>query len=218
MSDQTSSFDRRREPVADTAERRGLAALAIRRPVGTMAIASVVIVMGLFFLQRLPVDLLPTIAYPEIRVNVNYPGTAPEVMEQQVTRVLERNLAGAEGLVSLQSSASEGSTGISLMFELGTDLDLALQDASRLLERARAQLPRDIDPPRIRKLDPSQMPVFQAGSVRRPGVRSRSETGSSTNCHRSCSPSRVSAASKWWGGRSGNCRSWSIRIDSRHTA
>jgi multidrug efflux pump subunit AcrB len=142
---------------------RGLAAAAIRRPVGTLALTSIVIVLGLFFLQRLPVDLLPEIAYPEVRVTVDYPGTAPEVMEQQVTRVVERNLAGTEGLVSLQSRASEGVTHITLYFEIGTDLDLALQDASRLLERARTQLPRDVEPPRIRKIDPSQMPVFQAG-------------------------------------------------------
>jgi hydrophobe/amphiphile efflux-1 (HAE1) family protein len=147
----------------DTSRSRGIAALAIRRPVGTLALTSIVIVLGLFFLQRLPVDLLPEIAYPEIRVTVDYPGTAPEVMEQQVTRVLERNLAGTENLVSLQSRASEGNTHITLYFEIGTDLDIALQDASRLLDRARAQLPRDIDPPRIRKMDPSQMPVFQAG-------------------------------------------------------
>jgi hydrophobe/amphiphile efflux-1 (HAE1) family protein len=151
------------DPAPQTTRGRGLAALAIRRPVGTLALTSIVIVLGLFFLQRLPVDLLPEIAYPEIRVTVDYPGTAPEVMEQQVTRVLERNLAGTEGLVSLQSRASEGATHITLYFEIGTDLDIALQDASRLLDRARAQLPRDIEPPRIRKIDPSQMPIFQAG-------------------------------------------------------
>lgn len=142
---------------------RGIAAVAIRRPVGTLALTLVVVVLGVFFLQRLPVDLLPEIAYPEIRVSVNYPGTAPEVMEQQVTRVLERNLAGTEGLVSLQSRASEGSTDVTLYFEIGTNIDIALQDASRLLERARTQLPREIEPPRIRKIDPSQIPIFEAG-------------------------------------------------------
>jgi hydrophobe/amphiphile efflux-1 (HAE1) family protein len=159
----------------DATPRRGLAAAAIRRPVGTLALTSIVLVLGLFFLQRLPVDLLPEIAYPEIRVTVDYPGTAPEVMEQQVTRVVERNLAGTEGLVSLQSRASEGVTHVTLYFEIGTDLDLALQDASRLLERARTQLPRDVEPPRIRKIDPSQMPVFQAGfsSTVRPPVEVR---------------------------------------------
>jgi hydrophobe/amphiphile efflux-1 (HAE1) family protein len=141
----------------------GVTALSIRRPIGVLSVASVVIVLGLFYLQRLPVDLLPEIAYPEIRVNVNYPGTAPEVMEQQVTRVLERNLAGTENLISIQSSTSEGRSHVTLFFDLGTDLDIALQDASRLLERSRPQLPPDVDPPRLFKMDPSQMPVYEAG-------------------------------------------------------
>lgn len=66
---------------------------AIQRPVGTLALASVVFVLGLFFVDRLPVDLLPPIEYPQIRVTVNYPGVAPEAMEQQVTRVLELSMA-----------------------------------------------------------------------------------------------------------------------------
>jgi hydrophobe/amphiphile efflux-1 (HAE1) family protein len=151
--------------------RRGIAAMSIRRPIGTLALASVVVVMGFFFLDRLPVDLLPEIAYPEIRVTVNYPGTAPEVMEEQVTRVLERNLAATEGLISIESRASEGRTNVNLYFDLGTNLDLALQDASRLLELARTQLPPDVDPPRIYKQDPNQEPVYEAGfssSVRSP--------------------------------------------------
>lgn len=143
--------------------RRGLASLAIRRPIGTLSIASVVIVLGLFFVQRLPVDLLPHIEYPQITITVNYPGVAPEVMEEQVTRVIERNMAGAENLVLLDSRASEGRTNVNLHFELGTNLDLALQDAGRLLELARTQLPPDIEPPRLYKRDPSQDPVWQAG-------------------------------------------------------
>ncbi|MFU8813618.1 MAG: efflux RND transporter permease subunit [Balneolaceae bacterium] len=143
--------------------REGLASHAIRRPIGTMAISTVVIVLGFFFLDRLPVDLLPEITYPQIRVTVNYPGTAPEVMEQQVTRVLERNLAATENLIRITGRASEGRTNIELFFDYGTDIDVALQDASRNLEFARTQMPQDIDPPRIFKYDPSQDPVYVAG-------------------------------------------------------
>ncbi|TVR35516.1 MAG: efflux RND transporter permease subunit [Balneolaceae bacterium] len=143
--------------------REGLASHAIRRPIGTMAITSVVIVLGFFFLDRLPVDLLPEINYPQIRVTVNYPGTAPEVMEQQITRVLEQNLAATENLIRITGRASEGRTNIELYFDYGTDIDVALQDASRNLEFARTQMPQDIDPPRIFKYDPSQDPVYVAG-------------------------------------------------------
>ena len=144
-------------------ERRGITSQAIRRPVGTLSMASVVFVLGWFFLERLPVDLLPTIEYPQIRVTVNYPGTAPEVMEEQVTRVLERNLSATENLISIDSRASQGRTNVNLHFRLGTNLDLALQDAARHLELARTQLPADIQPPRLYKFDPAQDPVWDAG-------------------------------------------------------
>ncbi|MCH8537008.1 MAG: efflux RND transporter permease subunit [Alkalimonas sp.] len=136
---------------------------AIDRPVGTLALASVILVLGLFFIQRLPVDLLPHIEYPQIRVTVNYSGVAPEVMEEQVTRVLERNLASVENLVHIDSRASEGRTNVNLHFSYGTNLDVALQNASRALELARTQLPSDISPPRLYKFDPSQAPIWQAG-------------------------------------------------------
>ncbi|TVQ52544.1 MAG: efflux RND transporter permease subunit [Phycisphaerales bacterium] len=142
---------------------QGIANRCIQRPVGTLAIASVVFVLGLFFIDRLPIDLLPAVEYPQIRATVNYPGTAPEVMEEQVTRVLERNLASTENLVHIDSRASEGRTNVNLHFEYGTDLNVALQDASRYLELARTQLPPDIEPPRLYKFDPSQDPVWQAG-------------------------------------------------------
>ena len=149
------------DPGRDT--RGGITGTAIRHPVGTIALASVVIVLGLFFLDRLAVDLLPTINYPQIRATVNYPGTAPEVMEQRVTRVLEQNLAATENLVSIESRASEGRTNVTLVFEYGTNIDLALQDAARNLELARTQLPPDINPPRLYKFDPSQDPIYEIG-------------------------------------------------------
>ncbi|SEA61670.1 efflux RND transporter permease subunit [Alkalimonas amylolytica] len=146
-----------------TSRTSAITSWAIDRPVGTLALASVILVLGLFFIQRLPVDLLPHIEYPQIRVTVNYSGVAPEVMEEQVTRVLERNLASVENLVHIDSRASEGRTNVNLHFSYGTNLDVALQNASRALELARTQLPRDIEPPRLYKFDPSQAPIWQAG-------------------------------------------------------
>ncbi len=146
-----------------SAARRNLPSLAIRRPIGTLALASVVVVVGLFSLSRLPLDLLPQIIYPQVRANVNYPGVAPEVMEEQVTRILETALAPTENVIRLESETSEGRAAVNLHFRYGTDVNFALQDASKNLDRARAQLPRDIDPPTIFKFDPSQIPVFEAG-------------------------------------------------------
>ncbi len=151
------------EPARSTRYYRGLTHAAIRRPVGTAAITSVVLVLGLFFIGRLPVDLLPEVVYPMVRVDVSYPGVAPEVIEEKVTRPIERELSSTEGLVLMASEAEEGSTDISLLFRYGADLDVALQDAARLMERVRGQLPDDIEPPRLAKVDPGAQSVFEAG-------------------------------------------------------
>ncbi|TVQ89356.1 MAG: efflux RND transporter permease subunit [Chromatiaceae bacterium] len=151
------------DPARGTRYYRGLTHAAIRRPVGTLAIALVVLVLGLFFVERLAINLLPAVEYPLVRITVNYPGVAPEVMEEQVTRVLERNLAAVENLSRLASRASEGRTNVDLHFEQGVDLDIAMQNAARQLETARQQLPSDIEAPRLRKWDPGEWAVWRAG-------------------------------------------------------
>ncbi|HDZ55156.1 MAG TPA: efflux RND transporter permease subunit [Pseudomonas xinjiangensis] len=150
--------DQAREATAN----QTIAGLAISRPIGTLAIAAVVLVIGLYFLQRLPIDLLPTIEFPQIQVTVNYPGVSAEVVEEQITRVLERNLADTEDLTRISSRVSEGQTSVSLTFEFGTNLDMALQNTARGLEQARGLLP-EIDPPRVRKFDPGRQAVWQGG-------------------------------------------------------
>ncbi|MGH7607160.1 MAG: efflux RND transporter permease subunit, partial [Gemmatimonadales bacterium] len=152
-----------------------LPSAAIRRPIGTIALWSVVVVLGLFYVTRLPLDLLPQIVYPQIRANVNYPGVAPEVMEEQVTKVLETALATTENLTRLESETAEGRVGVNLHFRYGTDINFALQDASKNLDRARARLPEDADPPTIFKFDPSQSPVYEVAfsSTRRSPVELR---------------------------------------------
>ncbi len=134
---------------------------AIARPVATLSVTAVVIVLGILFSGRLPVSLLPEVDYPHVRVVVNYPGVTPEVIEEQVTRVLERNLSATENLAEIHGRASEGRSYIEMFFDVGTDIDIALQDAARQLERARAELPAGTEPPRLMKMDPSQQPVYE---------------------------------------------------------
>ncbi len=143
------------------APRSSVASWSILRPIGTVALTLVVVVLGAFYLGRLPVDLLPQIVFPQIRVNVNYPGAAPEVLEEQVTKVLETSLATTENLTGLESETSEGRVSVSLFFGYDTDMNFALQDASKNLDRARARLPRDADAPTIFKFDPAQAPVYE---------------------------------------------------------
>ena len=151
------------DPARGTRYYSGLTHASIRRPVGTLAIASVVLVLGLFFVDRLPVNLLPEVEFPLVRVTVNYPGVAPEIMEEQVTRVLERSLSSVENLSRISSRASEGRTNVNLIFEHGVDLDVAMQNTARQLETARQRLPADVEPPRLRKWDPGEWSIWRAG-------------------------------------------------------
>jgi hydrophobe/amphiphile efflux-1 (HAE1) family protein len=134
---------------------------SITRPVGTTIISLAVCVLGVSFLGRLAVDLLPRIIYPQVRAFVSNPGVDPEVMEQTVAKVLEPRLATTENATLISSSSSEGRTSVELHFAYGTDIDFALRDASTKLDQARGALPEEADPAVIFKSDPSQIPVLQ---------------------------------------------------------
>jgi len=146
-----------------SAPRRGISSWSIRRPIGTIMLSSVVVVLGLFFLGRLPVDLLPSIVYPQIRASVSNAGVAPQVMEETVAKPLETALAPTEDLERIETEVQEGRVGVNLHFRYGTDMDFALQDASKNLDRARGALPEEADPPTIFKFDPAQFPIYEGG-------------------------------------------------------
>jgi len=137
-----------------------LAAWSIYHPIGVMMIALAVVVLGLFSLFKLGIDLLPHIIYPEIQVRVTDVGVPTTVMEDQVTRLLEEQLAITEDAISVQSQTSEGRSAVDLSFAYGKDIDTALRDASIRLDRAKRFLPDTIEPPVIYKRDPSQIPVL----------------------------------------------------------
>jgi hydrophobe/amphiphile efflux-1 (HAE1) family protein len=140
---------------------RGLPSFSIRRPIGIVMLTSVVLVLGFFFLSGLPLDLLPSIVYPQVRAGVNNRGVEPEVLEETVAKPLEAALATTENLTLIETEIQEGRVGVNLHFRYGTNIDFALQDAAKNLERARSQLPEEADPPSIGKFDPSQMPIYE---------------------------------------------------------
>ncbi len=139
----------------------GIAGWSIRHPVGVVMVALAVIVLGVFSLGRLGVDLLPQLIYPEVRVRILDPGVPGNIMEDQITRQLEEQMAITEDAIGVQSQTSEGRSSVDLSFPYGKDIDVALRDASSRLDRAKRFLPDTIDPPVIFKRDPSQIPVLE---------------------------------------------------------
>jgi len=142
-------------------KRRGISSWAISHPIGTLMLTSTMLVLGVVYIGRLPVDLLPRIVYPQVRVNVNNPGVEPVVLEETVAKPLEAALSTVDNLERLQTTVNEGSVSIELNFSYGTNVDIALQNASTNVERVRSRLPIEASAPVISKSDPSQMQIFQ---------------------------------------------------------
>ncbi|MEN9229364.1 MAG: efflux RND transporter permease subunit [Thermostichus sp. DG02_5_bins_236] len=135
--------------------------LAIRRHIGTLMLALAVIVMGFYFVTRLPVDLLPSIVYPRIGVRVDVAGVTPEVAVDEITRPLEESLSTVEGVEQIYSTTREGQVRVDLYFAPGGNIDQALNDTTAAVNRARGRLPDEVSAPTVFKFDPSQLPVYE---------------------------------------------------------
>ncbi|MGA9380283.1 MAG: efflux RND transporter permease subunit, partial [Phormidium sp.] len=138
-----------------------LSALSIRQHIGTLMLTVTVLVLGVFFFTQLQVDLLPSITYPRIGVRLSAPGVSPEVAIDEITRPLEEALSATEGVVQVYSQTREGQVNLDLYFEPGGNIDQALNDATATFNRARGRLPENIENPRLFKIDPSQLPVYE---------------------------------------------------------
>ena len=134
---------------------------AVKRRIATSVIALALVVLGLYGLFKLPVNFLPDVTYPLIRIHIYWPGATPEEIDKNLADVLERQMASVEGLDYLESSAIEGMYTLLLNFQYGVDVNIAYQDALAAMARAARNLPKDIEPPIVIKADPSQLPVVQ---------------------------------------------------------
>mgnify|MGYP000070026995 FL=1 len=138
-----------------------ISTISIRQHIGTLMLTLAVIVTGVFFIIRLPVDLLPSITYPRIGVRIEAPGISPEVAINEVTKPLEEAFSATEGVIQVFSRTREGQVSLDLYFQPGGNIDQALNDATATFNRSRNRLPDTITEPRLFKVDPSQSPVYE---------------------------------------------------------
>jgi multidrug efflux pump subunit AcrB len=132
----------------------------IKRPVLTWMVTLSMVVFGVLGFVRLGVDQYPHMEFPTINVTSAFEGASPEVMEEDVTEVLEEFLNTIPGVKRMTSRSRQGASSISVEFELGTDLDAAAQDVRDRVGRARWDLPRDLEPPVVDKFDVSGFPIM----------------------------------------------------------
>jgi hydrophobe/amphiphile efflux-1 (HAE1) family protein len=138
-----------------------ITALAVKKKIATGVIAIALTVLGVYGLLHLPVNFLPDMTYPMIRIHIWWRGATPEEINTNLADPVERQMATVDGLDYMESSSIEGMYTLVLNFEYNVDVDVAYQDALAAMARVARQLPKDIDPPIIIKADPSQLPVAQ---------------------------------------------------------
>src|SRR6266850_4266062 len=142
-------------------ERGGISEIFIRRPITTTLVMAGIVLFGLIGYRALPVCDLPTVDYPTISVNAGLPGANPETMAASVATPLERQFSGIAGIDSINSTNSQGSTSITLQFNLSRNIDAAAQDVQTAISAALPQLPSGMpSPPGLRKVNPADSPIL----------------------------------------------------------
>ena len=134
---------------------------AIKRPVTSIVISLVIVLFGVVGFNSLSVRMYPAIDPPTINVRTNYTGANADIIETQITEPIEKSLNGIEGVKSISSSSSVGSSNIVVEFNVGADLEKAANDVRDKASQATRSLPQDIDaPPVVTKADANSDPII----------------------------------------------------------
>jgi multidrug efflux pump len=133
-----------------------LSDVSVRRPVLAIVFSALLTIIGLMAANRLAVREYPDISAPIIGINVTYRGASASVIESKITRVIENQVAGIEGVEKLTSSSADERSRVTIEFSPDRDVESAANDVRERVARVQAMLPQEADPPQINKFDSSQ--------------------------------------------------------------
>lgn len=134
--------------------------ISIKRPVFAVMMIGALVVLGWISIGRLGVDLFPNIEFPYVAVTTTLEGASPDTMETEVSDVIEENVNTISGIKQLRSTSADGISQVFIEFELSENVDVKAQDVRDKVNIARRDLPEDIDPPVIEKVDPDASPIL----------------------------------------------------------
>jgi len=138
-----------------------LPSLSLRRPVLAIVLNIIIVVFGAIGFKTLGIRDYPSIDPPIINVKTTYSGANPDVIESQITEPLEKSINGIAGIKNISSTSLQGTSSISVEFDLGVDLEAAANDVRDKVSQAIKGLPQDIDgPPVVTKSDASSSPII----------------------------------------------------------
>ncbi len=133
----------------------------IRRPVATWLLAFAVVLAGILGFRMLPVSALPQVDFPTIQVTTQLPGASAETVATLITTPLERQFGLIPGLAVMTSTSSQGTSALTLQFDLGKSIDVASEEVQAAIDAARGVLPTGLPyPPVYSKVNPADPPIM----------------------------------------------------------
>lgn len=148
---------RRRFPPTDMS----LSSPFIHRPVATTLLTAAIALAGAVAFRALPVSPLPQIDFPTISVGASLPGASPEIMASSVATPLERQFGRIAGVTEMTSASFQGTTSITMQFDLNRDINGAARDVQAAINAARSYLPANLPAnPTYRKVNPADAPIM----------------------------------------------------------
>jgi len=127
--------------------------ISVRRPVFASVLSMLLVAFGLLCFDRLPLREYPAIDPPVVSIDTNYAGAAANVVETRITEVIEKRIAGIEGVRNITSQSRDGSSRITVQFDVNRDIDAAANDIRDRVSGVLDDLPEEADPPDIQKAD-----------------------------------------------------------------
>lgn len=137
-----------------------LSDVSVKRPVFAAVMAILIVVVGIVGFFSLSIREYPDVDPPVVSVDTVYTGAAATVVEARITQVLEQSLSGIEGLQTVTSRSQDGQSSITLEFAPGSDVDVAANDVRDRIGRVSDDLPDEVQPPEVRKVDADASPIM----------------------------------------------------------
>lgn len=133
----------------------------IKRPSLIIVLFAILSIGGLFSYQMLSYELLPEFSTPVITITTVYPGAAPSEVETEISKKIEDAVSGLDNLDDVKANSFENASVVVVQFKAGTDIDVALEDAQREINKMVSDLPDDAETPSMSKISPSDQPIMQ---------------------------------------------------------
>ena len=138
---------------------RNISAWSIRNPIVPIVLFAALMLMGVFSFMRMDIQQMPDIEFPAAVVSINQPGAAPQEITNQITQRVESAVRSINGVVNISSTATEGANRTFVEFQIGTDVNAAVNEVKNAVDQIRSQLPDGILEPQVVKLRGGSQPL-----------------------------------------------------------